>query len=572
MAVIVVVSGSTFYGHKPREITCKSVNTEDVALKLDSSWTGLEVVVYWENSATGKPVRLPLQDPAQPHKIPWEVLADLGELRMGLVGMDGDTVIKPTIWLTYGYVADGVDPESGSDPQPPTPSWEQQMVEQATAAANAAKEAKETADNLQAAAEAGEFNGDPGPAGPPGKSPIIRNGTWWIWNNDTQDYTDTGVVASGGGGGVSSYNDLSDRPTIGGVLLEGNKTAEQLGLATPSQIPNVPSWAMQPQKPAYTAQEVGAQPTGNYALRSEIPTKLPNPYALTINGQVYDGSEAMSVEAVGGGAGGELLLAEYVHQGNKEIHFASFDWETGVGECTEPHGLTEATQVMLVWDDWHGGNVYANATAMPIEWTSLDQNLFLTPIDDTHVMVVGNDKTTPVTVNASDDFNKNVDETKIHFEIPVGFRISDIPELYTKVQLTIFGVIMGSKRYRYIAFISRKEGGGDVWINTNNLLYPPYFGSLTKPRHGLLTSHNITLELNEVGGGSFLYSNYFVGRRNNYIGFPGEMYTEINRAIQTYNPASFLGVVRINVDPTCAVWANGTRFRLYGLCKGGEHK
>lgn len=354
----VIVSSSQFYSHYPRQIPKGSVNAEQVEIRLDKSWDGLTVRIHWLNVASDveKVVLLELD---KPNTIPWEVLTDLGELRMGLVGMDGDTVIKPTIWLTYGYVSDGVDPEAGEDPQPPTPSWEQQMVEQAEAAANAAKEAKETADRLQRAAESGEFNGDPGPAGPPGKSPIIQDGNWWLWDVETQEYRDTGVAASGGGGGgVSSYNDLSDRPTIGGVLLEGNKTAEQLGLATPSQIPNVPSWAMQPQKPAYTAQEVGAQPTGNYALRSEIPTKLPNPYALTINGQVYDGSEAMSVEAVGGGAGGELLLAEYIHQGNQEIYFSSFDWSSGIGECTEPHGLTEAKKSF--WSRTSGGLVAAS--------------------------------------------------------------------------------------------------------------------------------------------------------------------------------------------------------------------
>lgn len=146
------------------------------------------------------------------------------------------------------------------------------MVEQAEAAANAAKEAKETADRLQRAAESGEFNGDPGPAGPPGKSPIIRNGTWWIWNNDSKDYTDTGVVASGGGGGTTDYNKLTNRPSIGGVLLEGDKTAQALGL----------------------------QPTGDYATRSDIPKKLPNPYALTIKGKTYDGSQAMEVEVADG--------------------------------------------------------------------------------------------------------------------------------------------------------------------------------------------------------------------------------------------------------------------------------
>lgn len=163
----VIVASSQFYSHYPKRIPQGTVNAEAVLIRLDSEWDNLTVRIHWLNVASGVE-KVVLLERDQPNTIPWEVLTDLGELRMGLVGMDGDTVIKPTIWLSYGYVSDGVDPESGSDPHPPTPSWEQQMVEQAEAAANAAKEAKETADRLQRAAESGEFNGDPGPAGPQG--------------------------------------------------------------------------------------------------------------------------------------------------------------------------------------------------------------------------------------------------------------------------------------------------------------------------------------------------------------------------------------------------------------------
>lgn len=264
----VIVLNSQFYSHFPRQIPKGSVNAEQVEIRLDKSWDGLTVFWHWKNLGTGVEKRDLLKDPAAPNDIPWEVLTDLGELRMGLVGLDGETVIKPTIWLTYGYVSDGVDPESGSDPQPPTPSWEQQMVALAEAAANAAKAAKETADNLQAAAEAGEFDG---PEGPPGKSPIIKDRTWWIWSVEDQEYKNTGILASGGGGGgVSSYNNLEDRPRIGGVLLEGDKTADDLNL----------------------------QPKGDYANRTDIPTKLPAPYTLTFSGAVeatYDGSEDVTV-------------------------------------------------------------------------------------------------------------------------------------------------------------------------------------------------------------------------------------------------------------------------------------
>ena len=260
------VTGNGFMSRTPSTLTVGSVNADPVLFVLDDSWDGLTVFAAFRNDKEGVERHVLLGDDLT-CTIPWECLTQPGTLNVGLLGLRGADVVKPTIWLTYGYVVDGVDPEAGDDPQPPTPSWEQQMVEQATAAANAAKAAKETADNLQAAAEAGEFDGDPGPEGPPGRSPIIRNKTWWIWNNDSQDYTDTGVVASGGGGGVSSYNDLSDRPKIGGVLLEGNKTAQDLGL----------------------------QPKGDYATTS---SKLANPYSITFTGAVeatYDGSEAKTV-------------------------------------------------------------------------------------------------------------------------------------------------------------------------------------------------------------------------------------------------------------------------------------
>lgn len=139
--------------------------------------------------------------------------------------------------------------------------------------------------------------------------------------------------------------------------------------------------------------------------------------------------------------------------------------------------------------------------------------------------------------------------------------------------MTILGIVMGNKRYRYTTFICKKEDGRDLWVNTINLLYPPYFGAITKPRHGIFTSHNITIDLNDVCGASFLYSNYLIGRRNNYVGFPGETYTEITRAIQPYNViAKPLGVKSIQNDPAYAVWANGTRMRVYGLCKRGDGK
>lgn len=89
-------------------------------------------------------------------------------------------------------------------------------------------------------------------------------------------------------GGTSDYNHLSNRPRINGVVLEGDTSLAELGgvsfsdltaamaqnsaadqtfassaaLAAASEvegkIPDVPAWALTPEKPSYTADEVGA--------------------------------------------------------------------------------------------------------------------------------------------------------------------------------------------------------------------------------------------------------------------------------------------------------------------------
>ena len=155
----VTVSNNQFYSHYPKRIPKGTVEAERVLIRLDPEWDGLTVRIHWANQASGKEV-VSLLERDKPNSIPWEVLSDLGELRMGLLGLDGETTVKPTIWLSYGYVVEGVDPESGDDPQPPTPSWEQQMVEQATAAAEAAKAAQEAAESAGPYAQAAQASAE----------------------------------------------------------------------------------------------------------------------------------------------------------------------------------------------------------------------------------------------------------------------------------------------------------------------------------------------------------------------------------------------------------------------------
>lgn len=263
---ILSVRGQSFTTRVKTDSVVGTVNAETVQFSVDDSWKGLQVFAVFAN--TEMPEQAPvtvLLDETMSCAIPRQVLAKPGTILVGLLGKNGGDVVKPTMWLEYSTASEQVPPDGGVDPDDErTQDALDQMVE-------LVQKAKETADNLQAAAEAGEFDGDPGPEGPPGRSPIIQNKTWWLWDVEEQKYKDTGILATGGGGGgVSSYNDLSDRPRIGGVLLEGDKTAEELNL----------------------------QPKGDYAEKTDIPSKLPAPYTLTFAGAVetaYDGSQAVTV-------------------------------------------------------------------------------------------------------------------------------------------------------------------------------------------------------------------------------------------------------------------------------------
>lgn len=334
----VIVASSQFYSHYPKRIPQGTVNAEAVLVRLDPEWEGLTVRIHWLNVASGveKVVLLELD---QPNTIPWEVLTDLGELRMGLVGLDGETVIKPTIWLTYGYVSDGVDPEAGSDPQPPTPSWEQQMVALAEAAANAAKEAKETADNLQAAAESGEFDGDPGPAGPQGprgdpgpQGPIGPQGP----KGEKGDTGDTGPKGDTGPQGIPGPQ--GGTGPQGPVGPEGPQGPKGDTGATGPVGPQGPKGETGPQGEQGPAGPQG--PEGPAGLGVPAPTP-------------EDAGKVPMVNPEGDGyIFGKLsekrrLIAKYTHTANGVVKLSDLDMETGVFTCSEPHKLSEGKPMYL---------------------------------------------------------------------------------------------------------------------------------------------------------------------------------------------------------------------------------
>lgn len=64
--------------------------------------------------------------------------------------------------------------------------------------------------------------------GKPGKSPKIgEDGYWYIWDNETNDWVNTEVFARGG---ISDYEDLTNKPKINGVELTGDRSSEELSI------------------------------------------------------------------------------------------------------------------------------------------------------------------------------------------------------------------------------------------------------------------------------------------------------------------------------------------------------
>lgn len=74
------------------------------------------------------------------------------------------------------------------------------------------------------------------------KIAALRGGSTgqYLYKKSDQDFDFGWKTGGGGGGGTSDYLDLDNKPSINNVELTGNKTAAQLGLATPSDIPTVP--------------------------------------------------------------------------------------------------------------------------------------------------------------------------------------------------------------------------------------------------------------------------------------------------------------------------------------------
>ena len=108
------------------------------------------------------------------------------------------------------------------------------------------------------------LEGKPGPPGPAGEAifiPSVSEDGWISWTNTAGLPNPDPVYIKGppGGGGSGDYDDLTDKPSINGVTLSGNKTTADLLIA-------------------FTAADVGL---GNVANERQYSAQNPPPYPVT---------------------------------------------------------------------------------------------------------------------------------------------------------------------------------------------------------------------------------------------------------------------------------------------------
>lgn len=210
---------------------------------FDDSWGGLNITVVF--SGSGKKIDWPLLD-ERTLAIPWEVMTKPNtQLQIGAEGrLPNGTLVIPTVWATVGTLKAGAQ-STGNLAQPPSPTPYDRIM---SAIGDLNQLNTEAKDSLVAAIN---------------------------------------EAAQSGGGEI----DAEEIQRIVAEYLAANPLQEN--------DPNVSEWAKQPEKPTYTAEEVGALPAD-----TQIPTELPNPAALTLTGAVsatYDGSKAVEVEIPSGG-------------------------------------------------------------------------------------------------------------------------------------------------------------------------------------------------------------------------------------------------------------------------------
>lgn len=106
-------------------LTAGSQNVNTVEFRFNSAWDGLTKTATFKTSK--KTISILLNTDIT--EIPWEVLADAGEiLAVGVFGVSGETIVLPTVWGILGKVMDAA--HLGDDEKEPTPDVYQKILDE----------------------------------------------------------------------------------------------------------------------------------------------------------------------------------------------------------------------------------------------------------------------------------------------------------------------------------------------------------------------------------------------------------------------------------------------------------
>lgn len=242
-----------FYRH-PEPIPKSQVNFSRIEFDMDETWGSfLSVVAQFLQG--GKPKNVQVKDGYC--FVPPEL--EVGAFELCLRGDDGESVVASVNRLTF-EVCEGFDP-SGETPLPPSPDLYTQLIKEIDSGKKIAQSVREDAD-------AGLFNGGWYTPSVTQTDENTLRMDFTPSKDDMPDAEHTNITLPSGGGGTSDHSKLSNRdaedqhPMSAITGLEDALAGKQPtgNYLTSEQDPTVPKWAKQPQKPAYTAQEVGALP------------------------------------------------------------------------------------------------------------------------------------------------------------------------------------------------------------------------------------------------------------------------------------------------------------------------
>lgn len=283
----------------PDRLVSGSINVFSCYFDFDSSWDGYFPTAVFES--TLRPKRVEQAVINGECLFPFELLDSGARVRVGIYGVNGDKR-RPTTYAEWMPVAKGTE-TGGSAETPPSPTvYESILVAitdgrlvgppgptgadgppgpdgysptvALTETESGVRVSVQNKDDVQSATVLNGKDGAPGKDGV-GIQSVTQTttstedgGTNIVTVTKTDGTTSTFEVRNGGGGGTTDHAKLKNRDAadqhpmsaitgLEGALAGKQPTGDYL---TEELDPTVPEWAKQPQKPAYTAQEVGALP------------------------------------------------------------------------------------------------------------------------------------------------------------------------------------------------------------------------------------------------------------------------------------------------------------------------